>query len=162
MAKKKSKKKGSSSRRVGAAKLNPKLLAVAGVAAGYLVGDKVNAKIASVAGSVDPKIIAGAEAVVGGFLLFKKGKKSPVQSVVGGFLLGAGVKTGLKAFGVINGFQNIPVIGKRMAGFQNVPVIGAYATNPVAVGAFAANRSPIGAVMGCTDGSGSGLMRAAS
>jgi hypothetical protein len=88
------------------------------IAAGYFLGDKINDALSSVTGTIDPKIIAAVEAV-GGFLLRKKMKGLPGQ-VLGGVMMGAGIKKGLQEFGVING---LPTVGayRPLSNVKNLP-----------------------------------------
>ena len=74
-----------------------------------MVGDKV-----------DAKIVAGAEVGLGYLLAMRKGKKKGMlQTVLGGYLLGSGLKKALVSFGVMSG------IGP----YGRVPVIGTYTPN---------------------------------
>jgi hypothetical protein len=139
MAKSKSKKRHH--RRVGAASLNPgsPLVKLATVAAGFLLADKINAPInklntiaptATTPGStrLDPTIVMAGEIGAGALLLFSKrraGAMGMAKTVAGGLLVGAGLKRALSQFGVISGYQSVPVIGRRgVGGYQQVPVIG--------------------------------------
>lgn len=165
MAKKKSKKrKGSRRRRIGAAGLNPRspLVMAAGAAAGFFLGDKINEHIETATnGKVDGKIIGGAEAGLGAFLLLRK-KKTMLTSLGGGFLAGMGAKKLAKELGIINGvggFRTVPVLG----GFRDVPVIGArrmagYIPSSGRMGGYTVPRTASN-VMGSAE-SGSGLMNA--
>ncbi len=148
MAKKRSKstKKKSGKRRrvggVGGMNLNTPVMKLLGLAAGYfLTADLVNETIdtALTKKTTDPTtgaqvnapisegtktIITGGEIGIGGLLLMKK-KQSLITFAAGSVAGGAGIKRALKKFGVIKGYQSVPVIGKhRMAGYQAVPVIG--------------------------------------
>lgn len=117
-------------RRMGAgAKLNADspMLMIASAAGGWLLAPTINPALDKVLGTMDEKIKGGIEGGVGAALLFMKlgKKKTVVQSVAGGVLAGAGLKRLLQAFGVINGFQSVPVIaGRMLQGFGEVPVIG--------------------------------------
>lgn len=131
-AKRKSHKKTAHSRRrsIGAMALSPSspLVKLAPIALGYFFADKLNTPIdTAVGGKVDSKIIAAGQVGIG-FLLAFKGKKSLAKSIIGGVLIGAGLKRGLKDFGVVTGFYDVPVLSGRrgMNGFHDVPVIGAY------------------------------------
>lgn len=168
MAKKKSSKKRSPRRRrVGAAALNASspLVLVAGAAAGYFLGGKINDMISEKAGNIDGKIIGAAEAGLGAFLIMQKGKKTMIKSLGGAFLAGMGAKKLLTELGVINGiggYQNVPVIG----GYQNVPVIGkrkmaGYIPGSGHLGGYKVPRPIHQTVMGNAAGSGSGLMESA-
>lgn len=132
---KKRKKKATTSRRrrrVGAS-LNSKnlLVKLAPIAAGYLLADKINPMIdkivpATITAKSNYQMISGvAEAGLGGWLAFGMKKKTMATSVIGGVLLGAGVKRVLKGTGAIAGFRDQKVIqGRRgMAGFYDQKVI---------------------------------------
>lgn len=141
MAKRRKNKKTSRRRRVSGMALSAKspVVQLGSIAAGYLLlGDKINDALANVTGSVDPKIIAAAE-VVGGFLLRKKMRGTAGQ-VLGGILIGAGAKKGLREFGVISGLptvgnlrtvQGLPSSVRKVAGVEapgmspSMQVIGA-------------------------------------
>lgn len=144
--KKKAKKSGKRRRRVGGIgglNLNSPAVKLLGVAAGYfLTADLVNNTIdravmkpvtttttttnettGQVSGTTNTLVTVG-EVGLGGLLLMRK-KQSLITFALGAVAAGAGVKRGLKKFGVIKGYQSVPVIGKhRMAGYQSVPVIG--------------------------------------
>lgn len=116
-------------RRMGAVStmLNPSstLVKVGVPVLGYLLGDTINGAIDKVNnGKLDNKIVAGAQGIGGALLVFKK-RPGLVTTIIGGLLLGSGVKRGLKEFGVITGFRTVPVID----GFRKVPVIGNYTPN---------------------------------
>lgn len=124
--------------------LNPKspLVMLASVGIGYLMADTINGKIdqfntttTTPAGggtpvstnTVSPTIVMVGELGIGGLLLLSKrkgGTMGMVKTVAGGVLAGAGLKRALKKFGVVSGYQSVPVIGRRMGGYQAVPVIG--------------------------------------
>lgn len=144
--KKKAKKSGKRRRRVGGIgglNLNSPAIKLLGVAAGYfLTADLVNNTIdravmkpvtttttttnettGQVSGTTNTLVTVG-EVGLGGLLLLRK-KQNLLTFAAGSIAAGAGVKRGLKKFGVIKGYQSVPVIGKhRMAGYQSVPVIG--------------------------------------
>lgn len=116
-------------RRMGAVStmLNPSstLVKIGVPVVGYLLSDQINGMIDKVnGGKLDNKIVAGAQGIGGALLVFKK-RPGLVTTIIGGLLLGSGVKRGLTAFGVITGFRSVPVID----GFRKVPVIGNYAPN---------------------------------
>lgn len=141
MAKTKKKKKsgGKKRRRVGGLNLKGgaglKLLAVAG---GFLLGDNINSMVSGVVDKIMPPaknpdgtvntnpdrtVQMVGQIGLGGLLLLKT--KGMLPQVAGGVLAGAGLKLALKKMGVMKGYQNVPVIGRRrLAGYQNVPVIG--------------------------------------
>lgn len=121
----------------GASKKSNALITLGSIAVGYLAADAINEQVDKVVpktkdstGAEVPngKIAMAGELGIGGLLLIKKfGGKSlqmPLK-VVGGVLVGAGLKRSLKELGVIKGYQNTPVIGRnRLGGYQNTPVIG--------------------------------------
>lgn len=136
------KKRKGAKRRVGAASLNPgsPIVKLAAIAAGYFLTadpvntaiDKANTKAATAtepAGTrVGETVVMGGELGLGALLLLSKSKNKTtglIKTAAGGVLAGAGLKRALKKFGVIKGYQSVPVIGsRRMAGYQSVPVIG--------------------------------------
>lgn len=129
MAKKK--KRTSRRRRVGAMSMNPgsPLVRAASLAAGYFLGDSINAQVdkvlpasmtATTATGVTAYVPSILELGVGGALLLMKGKPSLIKTVAGGIVAGAGLRRALKKAGVVSGFNRVPVIG----GFNRVPVIG--------------------------------------
>lgn len=127
----------------GMFKPNSPLVQYGSIAAGWFVGTKINDAIDKAINGdkpaneqIDGKIVAAAEAILGGMLYFSK-KKTMAKTVAGGVLLGAGVKRGLKEFGVINGFQSVPVL----AGYQSVPVLGGYSV-PTPGGSLAGYSVP--------------------
>lgn len=141
-----------SRRRVGASGLSlgkggtgMKLLSIA---AGYFMAETINAQVDKVVPkTTDPTTLVQTpnqniaiigEVGLGGLLLMKKvgsGTASTVLKFGGGVLLGAGLKRALKKFGVIKGYQSVPVIGRpKMAGYQSVPVIGKTSVPPQLAG----------------------------
>ena len=147
-AKRKTKKKTSRRRRVGAATgiLNPKspvLLVGTAIATYFLAGDMINEGIdklvpATMQANTNYPLISGGVEAGGGLLLAMKGKKTVVNQVVGGVLLGAGLKRVLAKVG-IGGFRDIPAVGttrRRMGGFREIPAVGS-GFNPLQAG----NRS---------------------
>lgn len=141
------KRKSTRRRRMGAAVgLNPKspVMKIAAAAAGYLLADTINGAVDKVipkktGTTTDPSTgttttqqnpivsdkILGVVQVGLGALLLMKGKPSLIKTAAGGLLAGSGAKRALKSFGVISGYQSVPVIGRRrIAGYQSVPVIG--------------------------------------
>lgn len=121
MAKRRKNKKTSPRRRrVSGVALSAKspIVQLGSIAAGYFLGDKINDALSNVTGSLDPKIVAAAEAV-GGFLLRSKMKGTAGQ-VLGGILIGAGAKKGLQSFGIISG---LPTVGgyKDLRTIQGLP-----------------------------------------
>ncbi len=150
MAKRKTKTTRRRRHRVGAMSLAAGSPLVKGIsiAAGYLLGDTVNQQlIDKLFGTpTDPvktgKTIAIGQIGVGSALLFMKlgSKKSIVQDLAGGVLLGAGLKRAMVVFKAgattMSGYGDVPVIGayktpgqlgrKPIAGYGDVPVIGAY------------------------------------
>lgn len=172
MAKKKSKSRKHTTRRrrVGATamKLNPSspLVMIGSAAIGYFMGDKINAALSNVTGTMDGKLVGGIEAGIGAALVFNVfgGKKSLLPVVAGGVIGGAGVKKLLQEFGVINGiggYGAVPVIGRRMMkgalnGYGQVPVVAGYTPNQSlnGVGGYQVPPVPKMNVMGSTSGSG--------
>lgn len=176
-------------RRVGASGLSlgkgdtgMKLLTIA---AGYLAGDTINGWVDKVVPkTTDPttlvqtpnqNIAIVTEVGIGGLLLMKKvgsGTVGKALKIGGGVLLGAGLKRALKKFGVIKGYQSVPVIGRpKMAGYQSVPVIGKTSIPPQLAGrpaqlqgyrvnGYGAQGSGVmsGSGSGITSNSGSGYM----
>ncbi len=140
MAKRNKKKRTTSRRRrVGALAMsaNSPLVKFGSIAAGYFLAGKVNDAIDNAVGDkVDGKIVGAAEAGIGLMLLMAKGKKSTAKTAVAGFALGLGANKLLKEFGVINGFENVPVIG----GYQNAPVLSGYQVGPGGIGSYLAPR----------------------
>ena len=139
MAKKK--KKSHSTRRRSMGALNPSgpIVKLATLAAGYFLGDTINAQIDKIlpasllstttsAGIPDMAMkyaVPAVEIGVGGYLLMSKKKPSMIKTVAGGIIAGAGLRKALKAAGIVSGYQAVPVIGKRrVAGYQSVPVLG--------------------------------------
>jgi len=173
---KKAKSKKPARRRVGAAALNLKnpLVMYGPIAGGFFLGDKINDMIdkALPDDKVGQKIKGGLEGGIGAALVFMKmGKtKSVPEVLVGGVLLGAGVRRLLKEFGIITGYQSVPVVARRnVNGYGAVPVVGngGYKTSRVALnGVFNGYQVPpvpagSSNVMGST-GSGSGLSASGS
>jgi hypothetical protein len=110
-------------RRVGAVALNANspLVKYGSIALGYVMGSQVDTLLAKVVpANVDGKIIAAGELGLGAFLAFGKGTKKLQQTVIGGLLIGAGIKKGMTAFG-IGGFQMVPAVG----GYRSVQAVGA-------------------------------------
>lgn len=155
-------------RRIGAASLNPKspVVMLAGLAAGYLLGDKVNEQLdkvipASMAtGTIAQTALMAGELGLGALLLLSKKKPSLIKAIAGGVLAGAGLKRALKKFGIIQGYQMVPVVGRRgVTGYQNTPVLngvpGQLAGVPSQLQGFRVNGyKPIGSgakVMGSVD-----------
>lgn len=144
MAKRKKAKSKSRRRRVGAAGLNPNnpIVKYGSIALGYLMGDKINAQVTKLAGDkIDGKIVGGAEAGLGAFLVFGGGKKTMLKTVGGGILLGAGAKKVMTEFGIggIGPYGRVPVVA------------GAYGRVPVVAGAKRINGySPNASLNGYT------------
>jgi len=108
--------------------LNPKsgIAQAAAVAAGFFAGDMINGAIDKVipasiatATGITSYLPTAAEAGIGAYLLFGKGKPSLVKTAAGGVLLGAGLRRGLKKAGILSGYGSVPVVG----GYTGVPVI---------------------------------------
>jgi hypothetical protein len=177
-------------RRVGAlggGKKSGMLIKIAGVAAGYFLGDSITNKLgtymttttaatSTTAATTTPNTTAvmGVELGLGALLLLKKssGTTGTVMKAAGGFLAGAGLKLALKKAGFISGYQSVPVIGRhRMAGYQNVPVIGGTPAQLAGVpgqlqgfkvGQYGVQGSSVISGFGKGGSTGSGLMNAGS
>jgi len=143
------------------------------IALGYLLGNTVNGLINNLvpaAIATDPtkavstgKIMAAGQAGLGAALVFMKGKKTTVKTIVGGVLLGSGLKRAMTVFKsgatTMGGYGDVPVLGaykapgqlgyRKVAGYGDVPVLGQFAV-PGALN---------GKVMGSMHPSGSDLMR---
>lgn len=133
---------------------NSTMMKVGAVVLGYFLGDTVNSPIDTALKSVFPtttaavttpatatpattaaaavsvsniagnnKIVAGVEVGLGALLLLSK-KGSWVKTVAGGVAAGAGLARGLKAFGVVTGYQSTPVLAGRVRGYQSMPALG--------------------------------------
>lgn len=188
---KRRKKRGSSRRRVGAMAMSASspIVQIGSLALGYfLAADPINGLIDGFASKISPapgstavpastvpastnKIIAAVETLGGGYLLMSKKKRSMIKTVAGGVIAGAGLKRALKAFNVISGFQNIPVVGrlgntvvkrpKGLMGFRDVPVVAGGAemygytpTGAAALTGYNVGRSVASQIMGSANGSG--------
>lgn len=160
-------KKRPAKRKVGARKLNPSnpLVKLAPIAVGYFFGDKINAPLEKLIGTkVDGKIVGGAEAGIGAYLAFGKGKKSVAKSVVGGLLLGAGAKKLMSEFGIgrVGGpYGRVSVLGNSVPGspYGRVNVVSGYTPNN-ALNGYTPNNSLNGrrsVMSGVGNGSGSGM-----
>lgn len=136
MAKNKRKtKKTHRRRRIGAMAMKPTspMVRIATIAIGFFFGDKLNTMLASMTGGkIDGKIVAAGELGIGAMLMLQKKNPSMFKTVLGGVFLGAGLKAGLKEFGIMNGIAGygaVPVLGaKSMRGYGAVPVLGGYKT----------------------------------
>lgn len=159
MAKRKSK-KAKGRRRVGAAKLNANnpIVKLGSIALGFFLSEKINAPIVKAVGTkLDGKIIGAAEAGVGAWLVFGKGKKTMVKAVAGGVLLGAGVKKAMTEFGIgsFGPYGRVPVVA---GAYGRVPVLAGYSPNSTLNG-YNTNQTLNGkakVMAGVTPGSGSG------
>jgi hypothetical protein len=117
-------------RRVSGITGNKKLMLIAGAVGGYVLGDNLNDAIkkkltnADGTSKVDPKIIAAAE-VLAGFAVPKYlMKNSAIGQLIGGALMGAGIKEGLKDFGVISGYADV----RTIAGARDLRAIAGVST----------------------------------
>lgn len=131
----KSSKKTTRRRRVGAVALNASspLVKYGSIAVGFILGDKVNALLdKAIPANVDAKIVAAGELGLGYFLAFGKGTKKLPQTIIGGIMIGAGIKKGMSSFG-IGGFQMVPAVG----GYRSVQAVGA----PKRLGGYNAGRN---------------------
>jgi len=158
MAKKKKKTTTRRRRRgMGAVALNPTspMVQIGSAVLGFLVSKPVNGIIDKVTGTLDPKIVAGAQVGLGAAYIFTKGKKNLLLVVGSGVLAGAGLKRAMTAFGIgrIGGYGMTPVLN----GYGQVPAIGQGRTNgykvPGIVNGYIAPGT-INNVMGSTRGSG--------
>lgn len=153
-------------RRIGAMAMNASnpLIQYGPIAAGFFLAAKINDPLIKAIGDkVDKKIVAAGEAGLGAFLVFGKGKKSIVKSVVGGVALGAGIKLLMQSFGIggVGPYGRTPVIG---GAYGNVQVLGGrrrvgvgYTPNN-SMNGYTPNRSLASRIMGGVGkGSGSGI-----
>lgn len=149
------------------------LLTIGSIAVGYLAADTINDQVDKIVpktkdstGAEVPngKIAMAGELGIGGLLLLKKfgGKLGMPLKIVGGVLVGAGLKRSLKELGVIKGYQNTPVIGGRrgLGGYQNTPVIGKSGVPPQLSGipSQLSGYTPAGSGVGGYNSQGSGVM----
>lgn len=155
-------------RRIGAVALSASspLVQYGSIAAGFLLGDKINEAIDKVVGAtIDSKIVAGGQVGIGYLLALRKGaKKNLITTVVGGVMLGAGGKRALAAFGLgsINGYQMVPAVG----GYQNVRAVSGGARKRVGAAnpgnhggmGWSARQVAVGSGSGAFS-NGSGMMR---
>lgn len=121
-------------RRVGALNTKGLLMKLAPVAAGYLLAEQINPLVdkivpATIKAKSNYQMIAGvAEGGLGGWLAFGMKKRSMPLQIVGGVMLGAGLKRVVKSQGAVAGFRDQKVIqGRRgMAGFYDQKVVQGY------------------------------------
>lgn len=162
MAKRRKKTATRRRRRVGAVALTGPFMTYGPIVLGYLMAGTVNPLVDKVTGTMDQKLVGAAQSGIGGALVFMKlgRRKTMVQTVVGGVLLGSGLKRLATSFGVVNGiggYGAVPVIGRRMNGYGKVPVIGnGYTPNASLNGAFSGYQVPraVNNIMGNASGSG--------
>jgi hypothetical protein len=132
--KKKAKKQHRRRRSVSGMKLNVKnplvMFAVGGIA-GYLVADQVDEKLSKATGSIDGKIVGGAEVAAGIITKMKVSKSSPIGNVIAGMLVGIGAKKLAHEMGVIsgvlptvNGFADMRRINGAQATFAQLDAPG--------------------------------------
>lgn len=141
-------------RRMGAMALNASnpLVKYGPIAAGFLLLAKpintgldglIPASIKAKTGS--PKIVAAVEAGLGALLVFGKGKKSMVKTVIGGVLIGAGIKrlmdsmatgapttiSGYGAVDVVSGYGAVNVVSgkRRVNGYTPNASLNGYTPN---------------------------------
>jgi len=140
-----------SRRRIGAMALSPSspLVKFGSMAAGFLLGDKINEALDKVVpATIDDKIVAAAELGIGYMLALKKGGRASLpKTVAGGLLLGAGAKKLMSSLGIgsIGGYQMVPTVG----GYQGVPALGnkaikGYVPGPGALNGYATTKQQIG------------------
>ena len=186
MAKKRKRTHSRRRHRVGALnmKAGSPLIKFGSIAAGFLLGNQLNQSLIDkmVGTPTDPvktgKTIAIAQVGIGSALLFLKLGKKPkglIEEVLGGILLGSGLKRASVVFKsgatTMSGYGDVPVIGaykapgqigmsKKVAGYGDVPVIGSYTTP----GALNGSKVMGNVDSGCTNcgdkstTSGSGLL----
>lgn len=152
-------------RRVGAMALNVNnpIVKFGPVLCGFLLSTQINGLVDKVAGTMDPKLVGAVQGGLGSALVFMKlgRKKTMIEVIGGGLLLGAGIKRLATSFGIMNGiggYGKVPVIGnRRMNGYGKVPVIGnGYSPSASLNGAFNGYAVPKipSSVMGNASGSG--------
>ena len=171
MAKTKKKKTTHRRRRVGAMALNPSstTMKLITAAAGFLMATPVNAAIDKVTGtSIDQKLVAGGQVGLGAWYLMGKGKKNMLLTIASGVVAGAGLKRGMKAFGIgrLGGYGRVPTIGgnQRLMGYGQVDVLNGFSVpgtlngyeTPGIVGRNMNKRRIMGSFG--DDASGSGLL----
>jgi len=125
---------GKRRRRVGAMSFGSSgtLVTIASAVGGFVFADKINPLLDKlVTPTATNQTMVGAVqtgAGLGTALYLAKKARGPVKMIAqaaGGLAAGAGAKRLLKSMGVISGYQNVPVIGRRnVGGYQSVPVIG--------------------------------------
>jgi hypothetical protein len=144
---------------------NP-LVKFGSVALGYFAADKINPMIDKLTGTLDAKIVAGIEVGAGTLLLMGKlgkGKPGMIATVAGGVLAGAGLKRGMRSFGVITGYGMVNVVsGYRpntaLNGYGAVNVVSGYTPNMALTGA----KSPANKIMGSVEPGGAGRLNSGS
>lgn len=162
MARKKKTKKKAARRRVGGglkSMLNPNsdLVKIGSIAIGLLAEKPVNNAIDKMIppDKLDQKIVAGGQVGLGGaYLMFAK-KKNIIFTVGSGVLAGAGLRRGLRAFG-IGGYQNVRYVN----GYQNVREVMAGNNQSLLQaggGTMSDMRTYKRATVGAFDGTGSGI-----
>lgn len=146
-------------RRVGAMAMSATspIVKFGSIAAGFLLGGKINEAIDKVVPTnVDSKLVGAGQAGLGYFLALRRGgKKSLVTTVAGGLMLGSGAKRLLTAFGIgsIGGYQMVPAI----SGYGDVPTVGAgrrrvgmgsYMPGAHGLNGYATTRNAVGSLGG--------------
>lgn len=103
------KRSGSKRKMSGVTKTQQKYIYWAAIAVGFFFGDKINAMVDKVTGTLDGKIVAGIEALIG-FALPKYVLDNMITRIIGGLLIGAAAKRAGKELGVLSGFRDLSVI----------------------------------------------------
>lgn len=176
MAKRRKTRRTSRRRRVGAATLtasNP-IVKFGSIAVGYLMADNINKPIQKMIDKakidVQPTTVGGVEAGVGYLLAFVMKKKTMLKQVVGGALIGAGIKKVLSESGVggIGPYGRVPVVGGAVGPYGRVPVLGTKRMGAYSPNASLNGYSPNGSLNGkqkivgsVSNATGSGLMQTA-
>ena len=172
MAKKK--KKAHKHHRVGALSFHPNspLVKWGSVLLGFLAAKPINTAIdgivpSSLTTNKNYQKIAGVgQAGLGTLLVFKKGKKSLITSLLGGVALGSGAKRALDAFTgsttggygnveVLNGYGRVQVLNgrKTLRGYTPNSSLNGYTTNSSLNGSIKPHQQVMGG-MGNATGSG--------
>lgn len=153
-------------RRIGSAMaLSPtsNLVKLGSAALGYLMADKINAPIDKAVGDkIDGKLVAAGQVGIGYMLALRKsGKKSLVTTILGGVMLGAGVKRAMQSFGIggIGPYGRVPVIGAPYGPYGRTPVIAGGYSPSRSLNGYTPSRSlnKVMAGAGVMNGTGSGI-----
>lgn len=163
-------------RRIGGAMaLNPSspMVMIGSALLGFFFGKTINPLIDKATGSLDTKIVAGAQVGLGAwYFLMSKSKKTLLPTVAIGVLAGAGVKRAFAAFGiggyggipVLNGYGAIPALNgvgrKTIKGYTPQGTLTGYTPQGTLNGYM--NPANVMGGTGSGDGTGSDLMREGS